>query len=45
MGAAMGGGTAYFGIGAVLAAASLYGAIQMWKMQKTKMQVLASTGW
>ncbi len=34
MGAAMGGGTAYFAIGTVLAAASLFGAIQMWKLQK-----------
>ncbi|MCB9335039.1 MAG: hypothetical protein H6586_02760 [Flavobacteriales bacterium] len=34
MGAAMGGGTAYFAIGTVLAAASLYGAIQMWKLKK-----------
>ena len=31
---ALGGGTAYFAIGTVLAAASLYGAIQMWKLQK-----------
>ena len=34
MEAALGGGTAYFAIGTVLAAASLYGAIQMWKLQK-----------
>ena len=34
MGAAMGGGTAYFAIGTVLAAASLFGAIQMWKLKK-----------
>lgn len=34
MGAAMGGGTAYFAIGTVLAAASLYGALQMWKLKK-----------
>lgn len=35
MGAAMGGGTAYFAVGTVLAAASLFGAIQMWKLKKT----------
>jgi len=34
LGAAMAGGTAYFAIGTVLAAASLYGAIQMWKLKK-----------
>lgn len=34
LGAAMGGGTAYFAISTVLAAASLYGAIQMWKLKK-----------
>ncbi|MCB0381518.1 MAG: hypothetical protein KDD24_09695 [Flavobacteriales bacterium] len=34
LGAAMAGGTDYFAIGTVLAAASLYGAIQMWKLKK-----------
>lgn len=34
LGAAMAGGTAYFAIATVLAAASLYGAIQMWKLKK-----------
>jgi FtsH-binding integral membrane protein len=34
MEAAMGGGTAYFAVGTILAAASLYGAIQMWKLKK-----------
>lgn len=29
------GGTAYFGVTAVLAAVSLYGAIMMWKLKKT----------
>ena len=35
MGAAMGGTTAYIGVGVALAAASLYGAIMMWKLKKT----------
>ncbi|MGB0886479.1 MAG: hypothetical protein ACPGSL_00035 [Vicingaceae bacterium] len=34
MDAAMGGGTAYFAIGTLLAAASLFGALQMWKLKK-----------
>tara|TARA_B100000809_G_C15115916_1_gene522423 strand:- start:1572 stop:1985 length:414 start_codon:yes stop_codon:yes gene_type:complete len=34
MEAALAGGTAYFATGTVIAAASLYGAIQMWKLQK-----------
>ncbi len=35
MGAALGGTTAYVGVGVALAAASLYGAIMMWKLKKT----------
>lgn len=36
LGAAGGaGGTAFFGISTVIAAASLFGAIQMWKLKKT----------
>ncbi len=34
LGAAMAGGTAYFAVATVLAIASLYGAIQMWKLKK-----------
>lgn len=34
-GGVMGGGVAYFGVSAALAAASLYGAIMMWKLKKT----------
>ena len=34
MGAAMGGGTAYFAVSTVIAAASLFGAIKMWKLEK-----------
>lgn len=34
MGAALGGGTAYFAVATVLAAGSLFGAIKMWKLQK-----------
>lgn len=33
-GGALGGGTAYFAVGTVLAAASLFGALQMWKLKK-----------
>jgi len=33
-GGVLGGGTTYFAIGTVLAAASLYGAIMMWKLKK-----------
>ncbi|MDF1676569.1 MAG: hypothetical protein P1U44_12715 [Vicingaceae bacterium] len=32
--AGMGGGTAYFAVATVLGAASLFGAIQMWKLKK-----------
>jgi len=34
MDALMGGGTAYFAVGTIIAAASLFGAIQMWKLKK-----------
>lgn len=34
-GGVMGGGVAYFGVAALMAAASLYGAIMMWKLKKT----------
>lgn len=33
-GGVMGGGVAYFGVAALMAAASLYGAIMMWKLKK-----------
>ena len=44
LGAAMGGGTAYFAISTVLAAASLYGAIQMWKLKKLGFFIYAGAG-
>lgn len=34
-GGVLGGGVAYFGVAALMAAASLYGAIMMWKLKKT----------
>lgn len=35
LGGMLGGGVAYFGVAALMAAASLYGAIMMWKLKKT----------
>jgi hypothetical protein len=40
----MGGGTAYFAVGAILSAGSLYGAIQMWKLKKIGFFIYAAAG-
>ena len=42
-GGVMGGGVAYFGVSAALAAASLYGAIMMWKLKKTGFYLYAGS--
>lgn len=41
-GGALGGGTTFFAIGTVLAAASLYGAIMMWKLKKMGFYIYAA---
>ncbi|HRN43004.1 MAG TPA: hypothetical protein PK649_13165 [Vicingus sp.] len=44
MDALMGGGTAYFAISTLISAATLYGAIQMWKLKKMGFFIYAGAG-